>query len=222
MNTLRSQLTPADLPKRLSEAFRQLRNGRHICSEDGALYRDMEVDKERYRVVFSSLGHELVHHAQGFFYLKGGPSLSSKRLQAITLFVFVLFQDLEDHKVQEASRAWVQTLTNRIFDITKLPHFATTQLRGMMANLGVTQDTLRAQVLRPLAGLGMVHLRDDDHFQFRSPIYRFVDLALEYADQDWKRVQEPDRVTSRPPDDARSTGEGDGGSIARADRKEEK
>ena len=64
------------------------------------VYRDLENDEERYELVLAGVGHELVHHAQGFYYLKGGPALTSKRLQAITFFLLVLFQDLEEHKAQ--------------------------------------------------------------------------------------------------------------------------
>ena len=187
MNTTRSLLTADAMPRRLAEVFRLLRTGRHICLEDGAVYRDLEVDEERYQIVFAALGYELVHHAQGFYYLKGGPTLTSKRLQAITFFLLVLFQDFDERKMQEGNRNWVQTLTSRVMHIDKLPHFGTTQLRGMMANLGVTPDTLQVQVLRPLKSLGMVDFRDDNRFQFRSPVYRFVDLVIQYADQDWEQ-----------------------------------
>ncbi|MGA2254052.1 MAG: hypothetical protein ABSG53_05265 [Thermoguttaceae bacterium] len=188
MSTVRPPLTADALPKRLAEVFRLLRTGRHICVEDGAAYRDLENDEERYQLVLEGLGYELVHHAHGFYYLKGGPSLTSRRLQAITFFLLVLFQDLEEHKLQDNPRGWVQTLTNRVFDIEKLPHFGTTQLRELMTRLGVAKDTLRTQVLGPLKSLGMISMRDEGRFRFRPPIYRFVDLTLEYADQDWAKT----------------------------------
>ncbi len=188
MSTVRPPLNAEALPKRLAEAFRLLRTGHHICVEDGAVYRDLENDEERYELVLAGLGYELIHNAQGFYYLNGGPALTSKRLQAITFFLLVLFQDLEEHKIQDSPRGWVQTLTNRVFDIGKLPHFGTTQLRGMMASLGITPETLRSQVFGPLKSLGMVSMRDDGRFRFRPPVYRFVDLTLEYADQDWEKT----------------------------------
>lgn len=195
MSTVRPTLTADALPKRLAEVFRLLRTGRHICVEDGAVYRDLDNDEERYQVVLAGLGFELVHHAQGFYYLKGGPSLTSRRLQAVTFFVLVLFQDLEEHKLQDNPRGWVQTLTNRVFDIESLPHFGTTQLRELMARLGVAKDTLRTQVLGPLKSLGMISMRDDGHFRFCPPIYRFVDLTLEYADHDWAKTD----LSGQPP-----------------------
>ena len=188
MSTVRPPLTAEALPKRLAEVFRLLRTGHHICVEDGAVYRDLENDEERYELVLAGLGYELVHHAQGFYYLKGGPALTSKRLQAITFFLLVLFQDLEEHKIQDNPRGWVQTLTNRVFDIDKLPHFGTTQLREKMTRLGIEKDTLRSQVLGPLKSLGIVSMRDDGRFRFRPPVYRFVDLTLEFADQDWEQT----------------------------------
>lgn len=185
METARPPLTADALPARLNDVFRLLRRGRHICLDDGAVYRDLEREEDRYRVVFAGLGYDLVHHAQGFYYLKGGPSLSSKRLQAVTLFLLLLFQDLEENKLNDRDRSWVRTLTERAFSVESLPHFATTERRDQMAALGVTRESLAPQVLRTLKSLGMLEMIGDGRFRLRTPVYRFVDLVLEYADEDW-------------------------------------
>lgn len=149
-------------------------------------YRDLERNEDLYRALLGGLGYELVHHGQGFYYLKGGNYLSTQRLQAITLFVLILFQDLEDKKFQNADRSWERLLLTRTFDVNELPHFQTPQRRSMLFTLGVTAETLAERVLRPMARFGMLEMVGVNNIQFRSPVYRFIDLCMKIADEDWK------------------------------------
>lgn len=148
-------------------------------------YRDLDRNEELYRSLFTGLGYELVHHGQGFYYFKGGNQLSTQRLQAIALFVLILFQDQEDKKFQEADRAWERKLVTRTFGVSELPHFQTAQRRSLLHTVGVTPDTLHDKVLRPMARYGILEMTGLDHFQFRAPIYRFVDLCMKFGDGDW-------------------------------------
>lgn len=186
METERPKLRGEALPSKLAEMFRLLRTGRHICVEDGPSYRIIEQEEDRYHTVLGALGYELVHHAQGFYYLKGGRSFSSRGLQSITIFVFLLFQHLEDTKQGEPDHAWIRSLTSKRFVIDELPHFGTVQHRTMMANLDLTPTTLHPRVLRVLEHLGMLEFIDERSFRFRSPIYRFVDLCMAYAEEPWE------------------------------------
>jgi hypothetical protein len=186
METQVSTLTTVELPVRLAEVFRSLRNGKHICRDDVVDYRDLDRNEEQYCALFAGLGYELVHHGQGFYYFKGGNQLSTQRLQAITLFMLILFQDLEDRKFQEADRVWERTLLTRLFGVNELPHFQTAQRRSMLLTVGVTPETLYDKVLRPMARYGLLEMTGADRFQFRSPIYRFVDLCMKFADDDWQ------------------------------------
>ncbi len=188
MQSETAPLMMTDLPERLAEVFRSLRTGRHICRDDVADYRDLDRNEERYRALFQGLGYELVHHGQGFYYFKGGNYLSTQRLQAITLFMLILFQDLEDKKFQEADRAWERKLLTRVFSVNELPHFQTSQRRSMLFTVGVTSDTLHDKVLRPMVRYGMLEMTASDRFQFRSPVYRFVDLCMRFADEEWERL----------------------------------
>ncbi len=165
--------------------FRLLRKGRHICVEDGPNYRIIEQEEDRYHTVLDALGYELIHHAQGFYYIKGGTTFSSRSLQSITIFVFLLFQHLEDNKQGEPDHTWVRSLTTKRFLIDELPHFGTQQHRAMMASLELTRATLHQRVLRVLHQLGMLEFVDDRSFRFRSPIYRFVDLCMAHAEDNW-------------------------------------
>lgn len=154
-----------------------------------AEFRDLDRNEEQYRALFQGLGYELVHHGQGFYYFRGGNSLTTQRLRAVTLFTLILFQDLEDKKFQEANRAWERMLLTRVFGINELPHFETPQRRSLMFHVGVTPETLHEKVLRPMARLGMLEMIGSEQFQFRSPIYRFVDLCMQFANEDWEPVQ---------------------------------
>lgn len=188
METERPKLRSEALPSKLAETFRLLRTGRHVCVEDGPSYRIVEQEEDRYRTVLGALGYELLHHAQGFYYLKGGRSFSTRGLQSVTLFVFLLFQHLEDNKQGEPDHAWIRSLTTKRFVIDELPHFGTVQHRTMMANLDLTPMTLHPRVLRVLEHLGMLEFLDDRSFRFRSPIYRFVDLCMAYAEEPWEEL----------------------------------
>lgn len=186
MEAERPKLRPQALPHKLAEVFRLLRTGRHVCIEDGANYRSIEQEEDRYRTVLEGLGYDLVHHAQGFYYLKGGRTFSSRSLQSITLFTFLLFQHLEDNKHGEPDHSWIRSLTTKRFMIAELPHLGTAQSRTMMANLDLTAASLRPRVLRVLQQLGMLEFIDEGSFRFRSPIYRFVDLCMSYAEETWE------------------------------------
>jgi len=56
----------------------------------------------------------------------------------------------------------------------------------MMANLDLTPTTLHPRVLRVLEHMGMLEFIDERSFRFRSPIYRFVDLCMAYAEEPWE------------------------------------
>ncbi|MDB5389033.1 MAG: hypothetical protein JWM11_4679 [Planctomycetaceae bacterium] len=172
------------LPARLAEVFRSLRSGRHICREDHADFRDLERNEDLYQILLRGLGYELVLHGQGFYYLKGGNSLSTQRIQAITLFMLILFQELESKKFQDIERSWERTLLTRILNISELPHFQTSQRRSMLFTLGVTAETLQEKVLRPMSRFGIIEMISSDRFRFRSPVYRFVDLCMRIADEE--------------------------------------
>lgn len=171
------------MPGRLGDVFRALKSGKHICRDDSADFRDLERNEDLYRALFTGLGYELIHHGQGFYYFKGGNQLSTLRLQAMALFVFILFQDLEDKKFQDADRMWERKLLTRSFNIAELPHFQTSQRRSLLFALGVTPETLYEKVMKPMVRYGMLEMTGTDHFQFRSPIYRFIDLCLAVADE---------------------------------------
>jgi len=187
MENPKPPLPPEALPGQLADVFHDLRLGKHLCRDDGVLYRDIEQNEATYRLLLKQLGYELVSHGKGFYYLQGTSSLSSQRLESLTVFVLLLFQDLEDRKFENRERMWEKTLLSQVFSMGELPHFATAEKRKMMSAVGVTQDTLAKKVLRVLASLGMLELMPQNQFRFRAPIYRFVDLCLQYASDEWAK-----------------------------------
>lgn len=205
MDQSTDNLTAVSLPKRLESVFRSLRNGKHICRADGADYFDVERHEEDYRSVLQALGYKLVHHPQGFYYVVGHGPMTAQRLRAITLFMLILFQDLEDNKFKEEERSWERTLQRREFRIAELPHFETAQRRTMLDAVGVTPVTIQPKVLRFLKQLGIVDLLDDDRFMFRPPVHRFLDLFLEYAD-DTRWSASPNHAVPSDSDDASDAG----------------
>lgn len=220
MESDRPKLRSEALPHKLAEVFRLLRKGRHICVEDGPNYRIVEQEEDRYRTVLDALGYELIHHAQGFYYIKGGKTFSSRGLQSITIFVFLLFQYLEDNKQGEPDHTWLRSLTTKRFLIDELPHFGTQQHRAMMANLELTRATLHQRVLRVLDQLGMLEFIDDRSFRFRSPIYRFVDLCMAYSEDQWNedtsRADTGDEVQIAEASDDQMADDGSNGSTREA------
>ena len=81
-----------------------------------------------------------------------------------------------------------------------------------MHSVGVTPETLSQKVLRVLSNLGMADLLPKEQFRFRAPIYRFMDLCLQYASAEgWlenqERQQQPDEDSTVELDTTDDTGE---------------
>ena len=172
-------------PPKLEEAFRLLKTGRHICRDDGHVFGDLKQHREMYSQLFSALGFELCYHNRDFFYFKGDNRFRTKGLEQVTLFVLILFQYLEDTKFQSDNhRQWQSTLLGKLFKINELPHFATNARRRMMQDAGVNKDNFRKQVIDTLKRLGMIEMLDQNIFQFRSPVYRFIDMCIEFSERE--------------------------------------
>jgi hypothetical protein len=196
MESPKPPIPPEALPDQLAEVFRSLRMGKHLCRDDGVIYRDLEQNEANYRLILERLGYELVCHGKGFYYLQGGGALSSQRLECLTIFMLLLFQDMEDRKFENRERMWEKTLLSRVFSVSELPHFATAEKRKMMSAVGVTPDSLSKKVMKVLASLGMLELMPQGQFRFRAPVYRFVDLCLQYASEEWAKQGQAEAVAA--------------------------
>lgn len=169
-------------PPHLAKVFGALRKGKHISIEDGAEFRDLQQHQDRYAVVLDALGYKLVKHHQNFFFLQGGNDLNTKGLRSVALFLLILFQHLEDSKFDDAQRSWEKSLLDRTFVIADLPHFETPARRSLMFSLDLTSENLRERVLRTMFRLGFISFVGQSQFRFRSPVYRFVEVCLNYAE----------------------------------------
>lgn len=171
-------------PPKLEETFRQLKSGRHICRDDIHIFRDLKEHQDEYTKLFEALGYELCYHNRDFYYFKGDNRFRSRGLEQAALFILILFQHLEDNKFQSDNRQWQKTFLSRPFKISELPHFATNARRQMMMDAGVNKDNFRKQVVDTLKRLGMIEMIDANIFQFRSPVYRFVDMCIEFSQRE--------------------------------------
>lgn len=52
-----------------------------------------------------------------------------------------------------------------------------------MQDAGVSKDNFRKQVVDTLKRLGMIEMLAPDIFQFRSPVYRFIDMCVEFSER---------------------------------------
>lgn len=57
-------------------------------------------------------------------------------------------------------------------------------MTSRMGNAGVTKELLYERFFHPLMRMGVLEMIGSEQFQFRSPIFRFVDLCMQYAHQD--------------------------------------
>lgn len=202
MTEAAGDVTLQPLPARLARVFRLLRSGRHLSRDDGADFLDLDRHHAQYAHILSGLGYELQHHSQGFYYVEGKGSVRSNRLRGALLFLFILFQDLDEKKFQTDDRSWERSVLRRTFRIAEMPHFQTAQRRAMMSAVGVDEEHL-IRVLQLLERLGVVRMLPEKQFEFLAPVYRFIDLCIHYAeDEKWSERAVP---TAHDPDgEARS------------------
>lgn len=52
-----------------------------------------------------------------------------------------------------------------------------------MQDAGISKDNFRKQVIDTLKRLGMIEMLAPDIFQFRSPVYRFIDMCVEFSER---------------------------------------
>lgn len=186
-----------EIPPKLAEAFQLLKRGRHISQDDIPVFRDLKKNRVQYELIFSALGYQLEYHNRDFFYFKGDHSLKTATIQGVTLFVLILFQDMEEKKFQTTDRQWQKSLVTRIFKVGELPHFATSPRRRMMSTVNINESNLTEKIFRPLKQLGMLDIISDDRFSFRTPIYRFIDICLHIGEQDNFELQDLSESTEQ-------------------------
>lgn len=155
-----------------AELFDALRKGRHLCVEDGELYFCLRDRRDEFAALFAMLGFDFQEHPRGFFYFRGSSALS-EQAERMTLFMFILIEDLatRGEPVEES-------LMTARYDPATLPHFQGERTRQHLHEAGVkTQDDLSA-LLKQMERLGFLQGSPDGTFCFRPPACRFLDCCL--------------------------------------------
>lgn len=162
---------PFELP-RLREVFDALRRRRHLCPDDGDLYWALRDHRDAYAALFGRLGFQLVAHARDFFYFRGEGNISDAGTR-MALFVFVLVEALADQ-----GAAVEEALLTRTFAASELPHLGSERYRAYLREAGVEGEEGLEAVVRNLERFGFARRLGEGRFQFRPPVYRFLDLCL--------------------------------------------
>lgn len=165
----------------LAEIFAELGRGRHLCSEDGNLYQELQEHEADFEELFAQLGYRLVADERGFYYFHATESQNvSPQTRRSAIFFLVLVEALW----AEAGGADLleDLVMERSWSIGELPHLQRQRYIEIMAQLEREPDeeTLREEVKR-LARFGFAAWSDEDRFRFRTPALRFLDIACEVA-----------------------------------------
>ncbi|MHB8803566.1 MAG: condensin complex protein MksE [Rhodocyclaceae bacterium] len=154
----------------LAQVFEALRKGQHLSPQDKELYAALANNFSDFQLLFKELGFQLFEHLRGFYYFKGVGALSDKATK-LSVFMFILIEHLagQGFDIEEG-------LMTHIFSVEALPHESTARYSGYMKEAGAGVMSC----IKGLAVLGFLQLaKDEKTFQFRLPVYRFVDVCLE-------------------------------------------
>lgn len=158
-----------DLPF-LKEAFSALRRGRHLCVEDGEIYRAIESMHEDYVRFFADLGMDLRHHREGFYYLH--EDKTARKSKALLLFVAVLVTYLDDKGIG------LDQAREMTFTLEGLPHLSHEKyvevMKDYMEKSG--KEGLR-DILVSMDRYGFISMVGEDRFKLRRSFYRLDDVV---------------------------------------------
>ncbi len=163
---------------KLAELFRLLRDGRHLCLEDGELYSAVEQDPEGFTALFSALGYALQPHRKGIYFFRG-ESTVTETARRFAVFTFILVEHLGD-----AGQGIEEALLTRVYALDDLPHLTTERYRETMAEVGVSGVDDLGRLLGSMQRFGFTELVGDDRVRFRRPVYRLLDLCTHVLDLD--------------------------------------
>ena len=167
----------------LKDIFEALRQGRHLCRADGALYQQLGDHREIYTHLFEQLGFELRKHKRDFYYFYA-PNALGDRSKRIAVFMFILIQRMTDQ-----GQPIEETLMNQQFTYDELPHLSSARYQEIMAQLDVSDSNDLVNIVTSMVRMGFVDRINDQTFAFRTPVYRFLDICQEIARRD--RPTEP-------------------------------
>ena len=167
-----NESSPFALP-RLKEVFEHLRRGRHLCPEDGDLYRAVHDHQDAFRDLFFHLGFDLKAHHRGFFYFHGQGSLSDTGAR-MAVFMFILLEAMGDQ-----GKSVEEELMTATFTLADMPHLNGNRYRAYMKEAGIDGEEGLELVIRNMERFGFLQRLREGVFRFRIPVYRFLDLCHE-------------------------------------------
>lgn len=167
----------------VKELFKELREGKHLCMENGDLYWVLHRRFEEYQALFAQLGFTLAKHRRNFYFFDG--EKVGKTAQRIAIFFFILVEYVGDH-----GRPIEESIMGKEWKISELPHLSTERYRNYLRPVEVIdEETLRQEILNTMDRLGFAELLPSNNIRFCTPAYRLLDLCatvaeLEDAEQD--------------------------------------
>ena len=156
---------------KLARIFRQLRDGRHLCLEDGDLYTALQDNAEAFTELFATLGYTLQSHRKGIYFFRGEGAVTDTA-RRFAVFTFILVEHLGD-----GGQGIEEALFTSSFPLNQLPHHQSDRYRETMAELGVVSAEDLTRLLRSMERFGFAAV-DGEHVRFRSPMYRLIDLCV--------------------------------------------
>lgn len=166
-----------DLPY-LAEIFSLFLSGKHISDIDGDIYQAIRKKPSEYESLFAALGYTMVSHTREFYYftMKGKGNTDIPKQMGLFVFVFIENLDRKSNNLE-------QSLLTERFDIEELPHLTTERYRDLMAEVKVTDKEKLVSVIESLQKYGFAKLNGPKtHFEFLTPVYRFVDQCNRVLD----------------------------------------
>jgi len=163
--------SPFMLPN-LKEIFQQLRTGRHISTEDGAIYQDIVKNEDAFTELFSNLGFDMERHARSFFYFRGDEKVGDGAA-LMALFMFILVDHLAGNGMPIE-----QTIMGEEFQLDELPHLGAERYLTLMKDGNISDAESLGKLLKRMERLGFITFKEPI-IRFRTPAYRFLDLCLQ-------------------------------------------
>jgi hypothetical protein len=159
----------------LQEIFEALRQGRHICQTDGAIYYNLKENHKAFTALFAQLGFELKKHRRDFYYFHSSNSMSGQS-EKMAVFMFILIEHIADKGYNIES-----TLMNQQFAYNQLPHLKNARYKSIMSQLDVLDEDGLISIVTSMDRTGFAERINDSSFAFKSPIYRFLDICQDIS-----------------------------------------
>jgi hypothetical protein len=172
----------------LAEVFEALRRGKHISVRDGDLFHALQKQESLFEALFAKLGFKLIRHTRDFFYFLDNANFTDLSAR-MAVFMFILVESLADR-----GEAVEDTVITRRFAYKDLPHLQGDRYQTYMREAGTTTPEDLAGIVRTMERFGFARRMDEETFCFDVPIYRFLDLCMDMANQ----AAKPEPPSSKP------------------------